>query len=327
MNAKIVIDGELHSSGLKLLNEYKKVELIQIQHNWEESLLPIINEIDAILLRTNRLGSELILKMKNLKVVSRHGVGYDNVDLQTLSSMNIPLTIVGDEISQTVAEHAFMLTIVMAKNLLKYDQSVRKGSWHYRNSQESMDLFGKNLLIIGLGKIGIKYASLAKAFGMKISAFDPFVSMGIFKNNNIKFCDDLHEGLKEADIISLHTPKPKKPIIGENEFKILKKNSILVNTSRGNAIDEKYLIHALNDCRIKGAALDVFMDEPLSLKSKLITNDKTILTPHSSSLTKECSERMAIKASQNIIDFFEKTLDSDVVVNFNEINYINKHTN
>ncbi len=319
---KILVEGELHPSGLEILKQNQNIDLMQIKGDWDKSFTPILHEIDGLLLRGQKLDSDTISKMTNLKIVSRYGVGYDTVDIEALSERKIPLTIVGNVLSQTVAEHAFLLTIALSKNLLRYDFSLRNGDWNIRNSLKSMDLFGKNVFIIGLGKIGIRYAMLTKAFGMNVKAYDPLISKDYFKKNKIEYCHNLIDGLKNADVISLHIPKPSKPIITKNEINLLKKTSIIINTSRGEAIEENDLINALENEKIRGVALDVFKEEPLSTKSKLITSTKTLLTPHSSSLTIECAERMAITSVQNLVDFFENNLNPDMVVNSKEINYI-----
>ena len=319
---KILVEGELHPSGLEILKQNQNIDLMQIKGDWDKSFTPILHEIDGLLLRGQKLDSDTISKMTNLKIVSRYGVGYDTVDIEALSERKIPLTIVGNVLSQTVAEHAFLLTIALSKNLLRYDFSLWNGDWNIRNSLKSMDLFGKNVFIIGLGKIGIRYAMLTKAFGMNVKAYDPLISKDYFKKNKIEYCHNLIDGLKNADVISLHIPKPSKPIITKNEINLLKKTSIIINTSRGEAIEENDLINALENEKIRGVALDVFKEEPLSTKSKLITSTKTLLTPHSSSLTIECAERMAITSVQNLVDFFENNLNPDMVVNSKEINYI-----
>ena len=169
----ILIAGELHPSGLEIIKQNPKYSIDYLKEVSNENFLPYLKNADALIIRTQTLKKNHIEKAKRLKIVSRHGVGYDNVDYQELKKRNIPLTIVGDVNSTSVSEHTMMLIISVFKKIILADFSTRNSLWNYRNNYEPRELYGKNLLIIGFGRIGKKLGKLAKAFGMNIHVYDP----------------------------------------------------------------------------------------------------------------------------------------------------------
>ena len=315
---RVLVAGKLHPSGLELLQSAPEIDLTYVEEISSESLIPAIYRTEALLLRTQPLPADLIARCEDLKLVSRHGVGYDQVDVAALSARGIPLTIVGDVNSRTVAEHAVMMMLVAGKRLFRYDSATRGEDWNHRNSLEAQELFGKRLLIIGFGRIGRRLAALAQAFGMEVMAHDSFVDEAQFQNSGVHFEPDLLQALPRADYISLHVPMTERPIIGAEELGAMKPSAVIINAARGAVVDEAALIQALRDRRIAGAGLDVFESEPPAKDNPLFAMDNVVLTPHSAGLTEECAERMAIVAAQNILDFFAGRLDPALVVNHSD---------
>lgn len=312
---RVLAAGKLHPSGLELLQAAPDLILDYVEEISSESLVPAIYETDALLLRTQPLPADLIAKCKSLKMVSRHGVGYDAVDVAALNERGIPLAVVGDVNSRTVAEHAMMLMLAAGKRLLKYDSAARGTGWNYRNSFEARELYGKVLLIIGLGRIGRHLARLANAFGMTVIAHDPFVEQAQIESEEIRLEAELKDALMIADYVSVHTPKTDGPVIGADELLVMKTSAIVINAARGGVVDEFALAEALRNKQIAAAGLDVFESEPPAQDNPLFAMDNVVLTPHAAGLTEECAERMAVASAQNILDFFAGKLDPALVVN------------
>lgn len=311
----ILVAGRLHPSGIALLTATPGVTFDHVHEVSEQSYAPLIARADALILRTQPLSAPTLALAPRLRIVSRHGVGYDAVDLPALTARGIPLTIVGDVNSISVAEHAMLLLLATAKRLTRADASVRARDWSWRNRLEPSELHGKNLLILGYGRIGQHLARMARGFGMVIHAHDPFLERRGWPEGDASPAPDLPAGLGWADYISVHAPKTDRPLLGAPEFARMKPTAILINTARGGTVDESALIAALRENRLAAAGLDVFDAEPPAPDNPLLGMDQVVLTPHIAGLTAECAERMAIASVRNVLDFFAGTLDPALVVN------------
>ena len=316
--ARVLIAGKLHESGLALFSARPDLEVDYVEEISEASMEPYLATADAILLRTQPFQAAAIANCRRLTMVSRHGVGFDAVDVAALNARNIPLAIVGDVNAQTVAEHAMLLLLSASRRLIKYDSATRPGGdWSFRNSLSAREVAGKTLLIIGLGRIGRHLSRMARGFDIEVIAYDPYMTQA--SPLGVTVVDDLDAALARADLISVHVPRTDQPLIGKRELDLMKETAVLVNTARGGSIDENALADALTQGRIFGAGLDVFVDEPPTIANRLTTCKEATLTPHAASMTAECAERMAVVSAQNIIDFFDGHLDPELVVNMSEI--------
>ncbi len=312
----ILVAGKLHPAGVALLKSAAGVTFDYVEEVSEQSYRPLIGKADALVLRTQPLSAPTIAEAACLKVVSRHGVGYDAVDLPLLNERGIALTIVGDVNSVSVAEHAMMLILSAAKRVLRGDRAVRTpAEWGWRNRLEAEEISGKRLLILGFGRIGRHLARMAGGFGMEIKAFDPYLQAQGWPEGQVQPVDDLISGLQWADVVSVNIPKADRPIIGEVELAAMKSGAILVNTARGGVVDEKALVEALKSGRLGAAGLDVFDDEPPGEDNDLLSFDQVVLSPHIAGLTRECGERMAVASVQNVLDYFSGQIDRKLVVN------------
>ncbi|PBB24398.1 hydroxyacid dehydrogenase [Mesorhizobium sp. WSM4307] len=316
----VLIAGRLHPSGIALLDATPGVTYDYVEDVSEPSYAPLIDQAEGLVLRTQPLSGATVARASKLRIVSRHGVGYDAVDLPSLNSRGIALAIVGDVNSVSVAEHAMMLLLAASKRLVRADKAVRDGNWGWRNSLEAQELFGKRLLIIGYGRIGRHLARMAAAFGMEVRAHDPLLSKQGWPDGSIISQSNLAQGLAWADAVSVNVPKADEPVIGAGEIAVMKRSAILINTARGGVVDEVALGAALRDGRIGAAGLDVFDDEPPPLDHPLFGLDQVILTPHIAGLTAECGERMAVSSVQNVLDFFAGKIDPTLVVNDARLN-------
>ncbi|RWP66885.1 MAG: hydroxyacid dehydrogenase [Mesorhizobium sp.] len=316
----VLVAGKLHPSGIDLLDASPGVTYDYVEDVSEPSYAPLIGDADGLVIRTQPLSAPTVARAERLKIVSRHGVGYDAVDLPSLNRRGIALAIVGDVNSVSVAEHAMMLLLAATKRLIRADRSVRNNEWGWRNLLEPSELAGKRLLILGFGRIGRHLARMAAAFGMDVRAYDPFLERQGWPEGPVAPVSDLQAGLGWADAISVNVPKADRPIIGAVELSAMKPTAVLVNTARGGVVDEVALIAALREGRIAAAGIDVFDDEPPAADHPLFGFDQVTLTPHIAGLTAECGERMAISSVQNVLDFFAGRIDSALVVNGAELN-------
>ncbi len=313
--AHILAAGRLHPSGRALLDGADGHTVRYVEGISEESYAPFIHEADAVLIRTQPMSAATVAKGERLRIVSRHGVGYDAVDIEALNCRGIALTVCGDVNSTSVAEHAAMMILAATKRVFRADASVRNGRWGWRENLESQDLCGRNLLVLGYGRIGRRIAGMMAGFGMTVRAYDPYLSVQGWPDGPVAEAADLGEVLGWADVISVSMPKVDHPLIGAAEFAAMKDGVVVVNTARGGIIDEAALIDALRSGRVGAAGLDVFEEEPLPDGHPLGAFDQVILSPHIAGLTEGASRRMANGSAQNILDFFAGKIDPSLVVN------------
>ena len=314
---KIAVIEKIHDDGLELLKKSQGYEYELITDVSENNLINKLPEFDACTLRVSKLNEKILKHCPKLKVISRHGVGYDNVDLDFIKNNNISLLITATANAVAVAEHVISMFLSLSKSTIKYDEEVRKGNFKSNaNKIQTFELLNKNILIIGFGRIGKKLISRSLAFDTKVYIYDPYVDEKIIKEFGGIKVDKIENGLKIADYVSLHMPltNETKNLINYTALKTMKKNSIIVNTARGGIINELDLEKALNEGLIFGAALDVFSKEPVEINNLLLKNKKVILSPHSATFTDECTSRMAIETTKNIIDFFENKIDKSMIV-------------
>jgi D-3-phosphoglycerate dehydrogenase / 2-oxoglutarate reductase len=316
---RVLVAGKVHPAGLELLRARTDVVIDMVEAVTNEAYLPLLPQADAVLLRTQVLTAKDVASAPELKIVSRHGVGYDAVDVAALSARKIPLAIVGDVNSRSVAEHTMMLMLAAARRTVAHHIASTTGNWNDRNRFDSFELDGKSLLVLGFGRIGRRVAALGKAFGMSITAFDPYVGGEQMAALGVAHAPDMMAALADADYISIHLPGGKGPMIGANELSHMKPSAIIVNAARGGIVDELALDKALRERKLRGAALDVLMQEPPESDHPLLTNPHITISPHNAGLTAECAMRMSIAAAQNILDVFDGKLDRKLVVNADKI--------
>lgn len=277
----LLVAGKLHPSGEALLRDLSErgITVDYVTEVSESSYAPLIHKADALLIRTQPLSAATVALAERLKVVSRHGVGYDAVDLAALNERGIALTIVGDVNSISVAEHAMMQLLAGAKRVLLADRAVREpGQWDWRNRLEQQEISGKNLLIIGYGRTGQRLARMAAGFEMTVRAHDPYLSRKGWPEGPAAEIADLAEGLAWADCISIHVPRADKPVLGASEIARMRRGVILANTARGGVVDEAALAEALAAGQVGAAGVDVFDDEPPS-NSPLFGQPTAVLSP------------------------------------------------
>lgn len=259
-------------------------------------------DADAFLVRTAPYTREMMENCKKLKVIGRHGVGVDNIDLGAATELGIQVTNAPTSNALSVAEHTIGFITALAFHITIMDKNAREGRWAQRNVLKCIELDGKVLGLVGLGRIGRMVAEKAsKGLGMKVIGYDPFVT----KENapeGIEVVETKEEVFKNADFISLHIPATEetKQSINKDVFKLMKKSAFIINCARGEIMNEDDLYTALSENWIAGAALDVLKDEPPKADNPLLTLDNIIISPHNAALTQESMDRMGLHAAIGI---------------------------
>ena len=316
---KVLMVQGLHEEGQKLLFARDDIEPITIMSADENEILEAAKDVHGITVRTANISRKIIENSKNLKVVSRHGVGYDSIDVEALNDCNIPLAIAAHSNMISVAEHAMFMLLALSKNVFYYDDFARKADWTTRWDIRAWDLSEKSLLVIGYGRIGSKLVKRALAFDMDVYVYDPYVDETNIKKSGAHYVDDFKSILPQMDAVTLHCPKTKQTtnMFSAEEFDAMKSTSILINCARGGIVNEKALYDALTKNKIRSAGLDVYDDEPSTSSNPLFSLDNILLSPHIAGVTQEATIRMSKQAVQNVLDVFDNKVDPDVIINKN----------
>ena len=317
---KILFIQRVHECGHALAAARDDIEIDIYQGRDPAEIKRRIVDADAIVVRTAVIDRWVIDAGRGLAIISRHGVGYDAVDIGAAAERSIPVTITPLANSVSVAEHAMFMLLALAKNARENDTAVREGRFESaRTSMKPLDLAGRNLLIIGFGRTGSRVAPRALGFGMHVHAYDPYVDRAVMEAAGCTAVDDVHAVLPEMDAVTVHTPlnDETRGIIGAKELASMKRTAFVVNTARGGVVDEDALVDALEGKRIAGAGLDVFKVEPAPPRPDhpLLAFDNVIVSPHCAGVTVESSMRMAQYSVRNVLDCFDGRLDPEVVVN------------
>ena len=314
---KILIIQNINDAGPKLLKNHPDFDFEIIEDINDPTLKEKIVSCDGVSLRTGKLSGEIISLGTKLKIISRHGVGYDNIDLNICKKNNITIAITATANAVAVAEHVMFMLLSISKRKNMYDNCVKTNNFDERNKlPKTIEIWGKNILIAGFGRIGQCLIKRCLGFEMNVFVYDPFISAEKIESLGGKKVDNLKEAVKMMDAISLHIPlnDETKNMINLDLLKTMKKNCIIINAARGGIINENDLNQALNDDLVFGAGLDVFEIEPPRKENPLLKNDKVFLSPHTAAFTEECMIRMGKETIQNIIDFFESKIEKSKIV-------------
>ena len=314
---RVMIQMPLNEGITSVFDARDDVEYERFTELSEDNILQHIGNYDAVLLGIAPFTARIIEKADRLKIASRHGVGYDKVDVPALTRAGIPLSIAGIANSVTVAEHSLFFMLALAKQALLYDRETRKGNWNIRFEQPAYDLAGRTVLILGFGRIGRRLVNRCVAMEMNVLVHDPYVVQDGIATVGATPVEDWRAVLGEIDFLSVNSPKNEETtgMVGAAELKAMKPTAFAVNTARGGIIDEDALYDALKSKTIAGAGIDPFVVEPASPDNPLFTLDNILVSPHSAGVTQEAVFRMGYWAAQNIVDCFDSKLDPANVVN------------
>ena len=311
----ILVVQPLRPEALAIFDARKDVSYKVVTDVSEGNLVANVEDADAITVRTAEISKRVLAAAPRLKVISRHGVGYDNIPVNECTARGIPVTIVGSVNAVSVAEHTFYLMLAAARAGIELDTAVRRGDFRIRERVTGLELNGRNLLIIGFGRIGKQVATRAQVFGMNVSVFDPYYQGDL--PNDIRVVTSFETGLRAANVVTLHTPltEETRGILGAPELSLLPKGAIVVNASRGGVIDEAALLAAVKSRHLHGAGLDTFEAEPLPPDAPLFAEPRIVLSPHAAAMTETSLSAMAVMTARNALAGLDGLLDPDLVVN------------
>ena len=318
---KVLVVQGLHEQGLQMLKNRTDIEFNVLMSDDENEILEAAKDVNGITVRTAKISSRIIEAANKLQVVSRHGVGYDSIDLVSLNNKKIPLTIAAHSNMISVSEQAMFFLLALSKNVFYYDDFTRKGDWTNRWDVKAWDLAQKNILVIGFGRIGSNFVKRALAFDMNVYVYDPYVEKEKVKISGAIPVDNISENLQKMDAVTLHCPKNDETtdLFTKKEFNLMKKSSFIINCARGGILNEEDLYEALKNENISGAGLDVFDVEPTPSSNPLFKLNNVILSPHIAGVTVESTVRMATETVQNVLDVLDDKINQSVVVNNKEI--------
>ena len=298
---KIGLVGSIHELGWEVLRSqgHSIIEVTDVSAN---NLKKELADVSGIVLRTAQMPNEVIDACPNLQIIARHGVGYDNVDLNYLNKKKIALGVTGTANAVSVAEHVMTFFLQLTKNIHLSDELTRKGKFQEKgNLPAFFELYQKNVLILGFGRIGQAVAKRCLGFEMNVYVYDPYVSKDTIEKIG---CHSIliEDGFKLADFVSVHLPlnDKTKNFINAKSFQEMKDSCVIVNTARGGIINEQDLYQALKDKKLRAAGLDVYEQEPPPSDHPLFDLSNVLLTPHNAALTLECRMRMAVEVCETV---------------------------
>ena len=297
--AKVLYTENVDPIGPEMLKK-AGIEVVMADRN-EEIIEKEMLTADAVVVRIYELPIPMLEKAANLKVVSKHGVGYDNIPVDWCKTHGVAVTVTPGANSQSVAEHTIALMMALAKNLAIVTKAYKEKGFAAKNTAPGLEIFGKTLGIIGVGHIGSRVAKMGMGLGMHVIAYDPYVES---VPEGVELVSNKDEVIKNADVLTLHTVlnEETKNIIGAREIGMMKQGAIFINCGRGPLVDEEALIKALQEKKLGGAGLDVTAQEPCDPASPLFAMDNVLLTPHYAPTTHESAITVSRMAAQNILD-------------------------
>lgn len=309
---RILVADPLHGAGLEILRQ-SGAEVHLLAAKERSGLGEMIGGFDALIVRSKtQVDAELLRQGKNLKVVGRAGIGVDNVDVATATELGILVVNAPTANLISATEHTFALLLALARNVPAAHQSLLAGEWE-RKRFMGIELNGKTLGLIGLGRIGQNVAYRAKAFGMKILAFDPFLDASAARRLDVEL-SELDALLKRSDIVSVHTPltEQTRGLLDAAAITRMKPGALLVNCARGGVLDEDAALQALESEHLGGLALDVFEQEPPA-DFELLNQPRVVVTPHIGAQTREAQERVATETARMVLGALEGSLELTAV--------------
>lgn len=299
-NVKVLVKENVGESGIALLKEHFDVDL---GFDWSsDELLERLGEYDGILIRSaTKMTSELISAADRLRVIGRAGVGVDNVDVEAATERGIIVANAPESNVVTAAEHTVALLLALARNIPQAHSSLTSGKWE-RSKFSGVEVYEKTLGIIGFGRIGQLVAHRAKGFGMKVLAFDPFVSAERYKELGVEKAESPEEIYAEADFVTIHLPKTPETanFLDAEAFSKMKDGVRVLNVARGGLVDEAALKDALDSGKVGGAAIDVFPSEPVT-EHPLFSYGNVVVTPHLGASTAEATDRAGLQCAEQVV--------------------------
>lgn len=310
----VLVCGGVHPDGIGMLEDAPGITFELIEDD-SDRLAERIAGCEGVVMRICGMTEAMLEGADRLRVVSRHGVGVDNIPVAALTARGVPVMVTGDANSESVAEHALFMLLSLLRKGSAMDRAVREGDWQARRRVRTSEAKGRRMLVVGFGRIGKLAAAKFAALGMEVVAFDPYVDASVCEGFGVGHAEDLREELGRADAVSLHMPSAGKEVIGKAEIALMQEHAVLVNVSRGDLVDEEALAAALREGRLAGAGVDVFGTEPPPADHPLLGLGNTILSPHSAALTDDSLRAMGTVCVRNVLDALAGAPRPDCVFN------------
>lgn len=306
MSSNVLVTGpSLVDEAVRLLVEAGHTPVYVPPYSGGDALLRAVRETRpvGIISRMGRLDAAAFGAAPELRVVSKHGVGVDNIDLDTASVRGIPVLVASGANAVSVAEHAIALLLAVTKRIVPLDRSLREGRWEKPGFQ-GRELAGSTLGLVGFGAIARQTGAYARALGLHVQAFDPFVPAEDFAEDRVAQVDDINHLFSTSDAVSLHCPltPSTRHLLNKDSFARMKPGAVVVNTARGGLIDEAALLEALRSGQLAGAGLDTFETEPPAPDHPFWSDGRVVGTPHIGGVTTAANARVGIEAAQGVID-------------------------
>ena len=315
---KLLLPAMMSRAGWDVIKNRDDIEAVPYEYSLATSdFHALLRDVHGVALGLTPFGEAELQAAPSLRVVARHGVGYDSVDVAALTRHNIPLMVTGIANSPSVAEQALFFMLTLAKRGAPMHAMVRDARWAERLSDMPADLFGKTLLVVGFGRVGSRVAKACLALGMTVLVFDPYVKSEAIAAAGCSAVRELDAALARADFVTIHCPKTDETqgMFDAGRLARMKRTAYLVNTARGGIIDEAALHTALTSGALAGAGLDVFEREPPSPDNPLLRLPEVVLAPHMAGVTKESFDRMAVAVATNLLELLDGRPNLDHVVN------------
>jgi D-3-phosphoglycerate dehydrogenase len=296
---RVLVTETLSDAGLDLLRTDFEVDVRTELATGD--LTGEIGPYDALIVRSQtQVTAEVLAVAEHLKVVARAGIGVDNVDVEAATRRGVMVVNAPQSNVVSAAEHTLALLLAQARNVPQANEDLKHGRWE-RSKWQGVELQGKTLGVLGLGRVGALVTARAAAFGMRVIAFDPYVTAERAKEMGVDVMPTLESLLVQADFVTVHLPRTAdtEGLLGEHELSLMKPGARLVNTARGGIVDEDALAKAIADGRLAGAALDVFTEEPTT-DSPLFALSSTVVTPHLGASTVEAQDKAGITVAEMV---------------------------
>ncbi len=313
----IVVADPIHPDGIERLATARGVTLDHPATTTGEPLADRLRSADGLIVRGTPVDAALLAKAERLRAVCRHGVGYDLVDVPALTRRGIALMITPEANAASVAEHALMLMLNLARNVGPVSAAVRRGEWRVRGQSGTFELGGRTVLVLGFGRIGTRVARLCAAFGMRVMVHDPYLPAGTIRGAGYEAVVEREAGLAQADVVTVHVPAndSTRGMVNAAFLSRMKQGAVFINTARGTLVDEAALEAALRSGHLGAAGLDVLRVEPMLQGLSMLELENLVVTPHVAASTAEGLRRMAWDSAGNVLDFLAGRVDRDAVVN------------
>lgn len=314
MKYQVLLTERISQVGIDMLE--KEATVVIAPSPSDADLFPLVGDADALLIRSTNLSNAVMVAGKKLKVIGRHGIGLDNIEIPAATGLGIQVINTPGANTNAVAEHALWAMMHCAKNFNRAEKALREGKFSVAGSlpglvqkfgYSTLELKGKTLGLVGFGRVAHRLAELARCLQMDIKAYDPLVTDDAFKAFAVRRVRTVDEAIRDSDFVSLHVPYMKEThhLIGARELALMKPESYIINTSRGGIVNEGALYSALKEKKIAGAALDVFEKEPPPADLPFFGLENVIVTPHMAAMTDVALINMAVDVSRGILDALE----------------------